>query len=142
MRGNKIHPSTTKDMVSAATYINHSRSLEWLDNQSRTCEWLEYHSRSCEWSGSSGCGGDGVSFVFFRLSLLSFPWCDLQHLGQAWAEGKGELTASRLQTYRGRVGLITTDNMYMYRYDLFRSHATNGRTKQKAGGGVEVVEPG
>jgi hypothetical protein len=48
--------------------------------------------------------------AFFCLSLLSFlsvisfviPWCALSFLGQAFAEGKGELATSRLRADSGR----------------------------------------
>jgi hypothetical protein len=38
-----------------------------------------------------------LSFVFLSLSPLLFPWCALSILGQAWAEGNGNLATSRLR---------------------------------------------
>ena len=49
----------------------------------------------------------------------------------AYCEPPADLSRSGRTGHYGQ----EPDNMYMYRYDLFRSHATNGRTKQKAGGG-------
>jgi hypothetical protein len=59
-----------------------------------------------------GLGGRGVvvwerfllcrSFVFLLLSPVLFLWCALSLLGQAWAEGKGELATSRHRTDSGQ----------------------------------------
>jgi hypothetical protein len=50
-------------------------------------------------------------------------------LGQAWAEGKGELATSR---HRADSGQRTGNGQFVSRHDLHRSHANNNKTKQKS----------
>jgi len=49
--------------------------------------------------------------LFFFLFLLLFPWCASIFLGQAWAEGKGELATCH---HRADSGQETVHNLAVY----------------------------